>query len=218
MAAVSVIVAVIIAGAAAYYVGQSTATSIGSTVTVTNTITASQTSLISQSATQSQQSQSGGSSVLTDPSGDVGKNATFFDITSGKALLGGGNIAFSVTVAGQIPQSPTGYVAYGWFITSGVTSIDQPIVVLIFDPNVGHWNASILGGRPPTTVAKALSFKLDGNNATVSVSLQSLGNPQRPSGTFSLAWHIVSRSSPFDNASPRIDRAPDSGEVNWSVG
>lgn len=218
MTALSVVIAVIIAGGAAYYVGQSTAPSNVSTVTVTNTVTVSQTSLISQSGTQSQQSQTGGSSVLTDPAGDVGNNATFFDIISGKASLHTGSISFSVTVVGLIPQSPTGYVAFGWFITSGVTSFDQPIVVLSFDPNVGHWNASILAGRPPSIFAKGLSFNLNGNTATVSVPLQTLGNPQGAGGTFSLTWHIVSRSSSFDNQSPRIDRAPDSGEVNWSVG
>jgi len=159
-----------------------------------------------------------GISVLADPSGDVGKNSTFFDVTSAKVALFGGNLSFSVTVADQIPQSPTGFVAFGWFITSGVSSIDQPIIVLIYDPSVGHWVASVFAGRPPSESTKGLSFTVEGNTATVFVSLQTLNNPS----TFT--WHVVSRSAPFGiglgirnvpGTGAAIDRAPDSGDVNW---
>ncbi|MBM3898176.1 MAG: hypothetical protein FJ358_06615 [Thaumarchaeota archaeon] len=159
-----------------------------------------------------------GISVLNDPSEDVGKNLTFLDVTSAKVALSGGNLSFSVTVAGQIPQSPTSYVAFGWFITSGVTSIDRPIIVLIYDPSVGHWVASVFAGRPPSESTKGLSFTVEGNTATVFVSLQTLDNPS----TFT--WHVVSRDAPFGiglgirdlpGTGTAIDRAPNSGDVNW---
>ncbi len=149
------------------------------------------------------------SNVLSDPTADVGNNPVFFDVVSARVVRSGANLSFSATVAGEIPQSPTGVVAFGWFITSGVTSIDRPVIVLIFDPSVGHWVASVFEGRPPSASTTDLSFTMEGNVVTVSVSLDTLGNPQN------LTWHIVTRSRPFGIMIPLIDRAPDSGEAPW---
>lgn len=151
----------------------------------------------------------GGSSVLSDPAGDVGNNPSFFDVVSAKVVRSGANLSFSATVSGEIPQTPAGFTVFGWFITSGATSLNQPIIVLIYDPAVGNWAASIFTGRPPSPSAGALSFALEGNVATVSVPFQALGSPE------SFTWHVVSRSAPFAGGIPAIDRAPDSGDVTW---
>ena len=150
------------------------------------------------------------SNVLSDPAGDVGNNPVFFDVVSAEVVRSGtNNLSFSATVSGEIPQSPTSFVAFGWFITSGVTSIDRPIIVLTFDPSVGDWVASVFEGRPPSASTTGLSFTIEGSVVTVSVSLETLGNPQN------LTWHVVTRSRPFGIMIPLIDRAPDSGEATW---
>ena len=149
------------------------------------------------------------SNVLSDPAADVGNNPVFFDVVSAEVTRSGTNLSFSATVSGEIPQSPTDFAAFGWFITSGVTSFDRPIIVLTFDPSVGDWVASVFEGRPPSASTTGLSFSLEGNVATVSVSLETLGNPQ------TLTWHVVTRSRPFGIMIPLIDRAPNSGEATW---
>lgn len=149
------------------------------------------------------------SNVLSDPAADVGNNPPFFDVVSAAVIRSGTNLSFSATVSGGIPESPTSFVAFGWFITSGVTSIDRPILVLTFDPSVGHWVSTVFEGRPPSASATDLSFTMVGNVVTVSVSLETLGNPQN------LTWHVVTRSRPFGITIPLIDRAPDSGEATW---
>ena len=149
------------------------------------------------------------SNVLSDPAGDVGNNPVFFDVVSAEVTRSGTNLSFSATVSGEIPQSPTDFAAFGWFITSGVTSFDRPIIVLTFDPSVGHWVATVFEGRPPNASTTGLSFSIEGNVATVSVSLETLGNPQ------TLTWHVVTRSRPFGIMIPLIDRAPNSGEATW---
>lgn len=160
------------------------------------------------------------SSVLSDPAADVGNNPMFFDVVSAKVVRSGTNLTFSATVSGEIPKSPTGFVAFGWFITSGVKSIDQPIITLIYDPSVGHWVASVFAGRPPSAFTKGLSFTVEGNTATVFVSLQTLNDPP----TFT--WHVISRSAPFGiglgagnlpGTGTAIDRAPNSGDAVWSA-
>ncbi len=149
------------------------------------------------------------SNVLSDPAADVGNNPVFFDVVSAMVNRSGTNLSFSATVSGEIPQTPTGFVAFGWFITSGVTSIDRPVIVLIFDPSVGHWVASVFEGRPPSASTTDLSFTMEGNVVTVSVSLETLGNARN------LTWHVVTRSRPFGIMIPLIDRAPDSGDATY---
>ncbi len=149
------------------------------------------------------------SNVLSDPAADVGNNPLFFDVVSAQAIRSGTNLSFSATVSGEIPESPASFVAFGWFITSGVTSIDRPIIVLTFDPSVGQWVASVFEGRPPSESTTGLSFTMEGSVVTVTVPLEALGNPQN------LTWHVVTRSRPFGIMIPLIDRAPDSGEATW---
>lgn len=151
------------------------------------------------------------SNVLSDPATDVGNNSAFFDVVSAEVVRSGSNLSFSATVSGEFPKTPTSFVALAWFITSGVTSINQPIIILIFDPRVGDWAASVFAGRPPSASTEGLSFTIEGNVATVSVSLQTLGEPQ------DFTWHVVSRSAPFAGGVPAIDRAPDSGDASWSA-
>ncbi|MBI2185258.1 MAG: hypothetical protein HYU39_09920 [Thaumarchaeota archaeon] len=155
------------------------------------------------------------SSVLSDPAADIGNNPIFLDVVSARVVRSESNLLFSATMSSEIPKTPTSFVAFGWFITSGVTSVNQPIVVLIYDPAVGNWAASIFVGRPPSPSTRGLSFTLEGNVATVSIPLQALGSPE------SFTWHVVSRTTPFagtgpgTSGTPVIDRAPDSGDVTW---
>jgi len=148
------------------------------------------------------------SNLVSDLAADVGNNPMFLDVISAEVVRSGTSLLFSATVSGEI-ESPSDFVAFGWFITTGVTSIDRPIIVLIFDPGVGDWVASVFEGRPPNPSTTDLAYTIEGNVVTVSVSSETLGNPQN------LTWHVVTRSSPFGIMVPLIDRAPDFGEATW---
>ena len=118
-------------------------------------------------------------SQVSDPKGDVGSKPSYLDIVCGQiSLRGSSEIVFEGTVSDQIPTKSASYVAYGWFLTSGV-SADRAIA-LAYDDKVGSWDAFILNtaNKPaPTVLSKGLSFVFKGNSAQVTAA-QSARHPE----------------------------------------
>ncbi|MBI2126397.1 MAG: hypothetical protein HYU02_03670 [Thaumarchaeota archaeon] len=155
-------------------------------------------------------------SQVSDPKGDVRDSPPYLDIVAAKVVrLSDNQLSFEITVAGQIPKEPDGYLAYAWFLTSGITTLDRPAIGLAYDNKVGKWDAFILnstGTRPERirTVVSGLVHTISSDTAKVTVSADLLGDPT------SFKWHVVSRSAPFAGGVPRVDKAPDAVDADWA--
>lgn len=193
--AIFAIIVIVVAGASVYYVLQPT--------------------------NQPQQ----GTVVVSDPKGDIGSNPPYLDLTEARIVtLQNKSLMFQVTVADQIPKQPSGFVAYVWFLTSGTTKLVKPAIVLEYDNQTQRWSASVSnntmeaspgqargGGQPGArqTVARGLPFATSRSTASVTVTLDILGDPAN------LTWHAVSRNNPIGTRIPHIDKSPDQIDANW---
>lgn len=170
-----------------------------------------------QQAAQTPEPAPSGVSQVSDPKGDGGNSPEYLDIVAAKVVrLSDEQLSFEITVAEQIPKEPQGYLAYIWFLTSGITTLDRPAIGLAYDTKEGKWDAFILnntGTRPDriTTVVKGLVNTISSDTATVTVPADLLGDPT------SFKWHVVSRSAPISPGVPRVDRAPDAVDADWLI-
>ena len=156
--------------------------------------------------------------VIVDAQGDVAvSDPAYVDIVQARVTeqVGRDTLVFQIELAGAVPDSPSGFVAFNPVIdTPGGPTGDFGLVVRwcsqatvpACGPGPAHWESALIlaAGAP---VLNAFAFDVNGATVKMYVHPTLFGNPA------SFSWRARSRLFPASTGQPPTDLAPNSG---WS--
>jgi hypothetical protein len=159
------------------------------------------------------------SSVVHDPTGDVGSSPPYLDIVHAQVTeqQGKGALFFMMRLAGPIPEEPSELdLIWPFHLDTNPTTVNFPggpfnsytdYVVRVrwlngaFVGQVVNRTPLLTGGNPIVT---SVPFSIDGRTVKVFAQLDMLGSPS------SFGWNAASR---LGQAGPYVEFAPDGGLV-----
>lgn len=164
------------------------------------------------------------SSVVHDPTGDVGSAAAYLDVVHAKVTeqQGGKTLFFMMRLAGPIPEEPSNHI-WPFHVDTDTSTVTFPggafNSYVDYVVRVRWLNGALVGevvNRTPiltggSPVVTRVPFSIDGRTVKVYASLQLLGDPS------SFGWNAATR---LTAAAAYVDFAPDGGLVtdlaNWT--
>ncbi|HET8567409.1 MAG TPA: hypothetical protein VFM93_00295 [Candidatus Limnocylindria bacterium] len=154
------------------------------------------------------------SSTVSDPTGDISATEpAYLDIVAAKITeqVGTATLYLMIEHTVAIPDAPTGFRAWNWFISASSSSPPMYVATVRFCAapvaacaSTPRWETILLDltTTPPTVTFNAFPFKVDGATVKAFVGADQLGL----AGDASFAWSTASRSSPAVPGNPIADR------------
>jgi hypothetical protein len=157
------------------------------------------------------------SSVVHDPTGDVGSAAPYLDVAHAQVIEQQGveDLLFMMQLAGRIPEVPSNHI-WPFHVDTDASTVTFPggpfNSYVDYVVRVRWLNGALVGevvNRTPiltggSPIITAVPFSIDGRTVKLFVPLETLGDPS------SFGWNAATRLAA---TAPYVDFAPDGGLV-----